>query len=61
MKEANTEPIEMLLEASFQFALNIEESAVNPGKDSEGNAKSSKDLKTETAVPRKQGGWERQT
>jgi hypothetical protein len=38
MKEANIEPIEMSLKAVFQFALNIEGSAVNPGKDSEGNA-----------------------
>jgi hypothetical protein len=39
----------------FQFALNIEEAAVNPGKDSVGNARSSKDSKTETADPGKQG------
>jgi hypothetical protein len=32
MKEANKTPIEMLLEKLFQFALNIEEAAVNPGK-----------------------------
>jgi hypothetical protein len=56
MKEANTAPIKMLLEALFQFALNIEESAVNPGKDSEGNARSSKYLKNETTVPQNQGG-----
>jgi hypothetical protein len=37
MKEANTEPIEMSLEDVFQFSLNIEESAINPGKDAEGN------------------------
>jgi hypothetical protein len=35
MKEAITEPIEMSLEDLFQFALNIEEAAINPGKDSE--------------------------
>jgi hypothetical protein len=46
----------MSIEALFQFALNIEESAVNPGKDSEGNARSSKDTNTETTFPRKQGG-----
>jgi hypothetical protein len=45
----------MTLEALFQFALNIEEVAVNPGKNSEGNARISKDSKTETTVPRKQG------
>jgi hypothetical protein len=56
MKEANTEPIEMSLEEWFQFLLNIEEAAVNPGKNYEGNDRSSKDLNTETAVPRKQGG-----
>jgi hypothetical protein len=33
-KEADTEPIEMYLEDLFQFALNIEEAAINPGKDS---------------------------
>jgi hypothetical protein len=43
MKEANTEPIEMNLEELFQFALNIEEAAINPGKDSEGNPRNSKD------------------
>jgi hypothetical protein len=37
MKEANTETIEMNLEVLFQFALNIEEDSLNPGKDSEGN------------------------
>jgi hypothetical protein len=56
MKEANTEPIEISLEALFQFSLNIEESAVNPGNDYEGNARSSKQMKTKTTVPRKQGG-----
>jgi hypothetical protein len=33
MKEANTEPIKMYLEDLFQFDLNIEEAAINPGKD----------------------------
>jgi hypothetical protein len=32
MKEANTEPIDMSLEELFQFALNIEEAEINPGK-----------------------------
>jgi hypothetical protein len=48
MKEANTEPIEMNLEELFQFALNIE--------NSEGNPRNSKEMKTETIIPRKQGG-----
>jgi hypothetical protein len=39
----------------FQFALSIEEAAINPGKDAEGNARSIKDTKTETAITRKQG------
>jgi hypothetical protein len=42
MKEANTEPIKMNLEELFQFALNIEEAAINPGKDYEGNTRNSK-------------------
>jgi hypothetical protein len=42
MKEANIEPIEMNLEELFQFALNIEEASINPGKDSEGNPRDSK-------------------
>jgi hypothetical protein len=33
MKESNTEPIEMSLEDLFQFALNIEEAVIDPGKD----------------------------
>jgi hypothetical protein len=37
MKEANTEPIEMSLDDLFQFDLNIEEAAINPGKDAEGD------------------------
>jgi hypothetical protein len=56
MKEVNTETIDMTLEELFQFALNIEEAAVNPGKDSEGNARSSKETKIETTIPWKQGG-----
>jgi hypothetical protein len=56
MKEANTEPIEMNLEELFQFALNIEEASTNPEKDSEGNPRNSKETKTETTIPRKQGG-----
>jgi hypothetical protein len=56
MKEANTEPIEMSLEDLFQFALNIEEGAINPGNNSEGNPQNSKEHKKETLIPRKQGG-----
>jgi hypothetical protein len=56
MKEANTEPIEMNLEELFQFALNIEEASINPGKDSEGNPRNSKEKKIDTVIPRKQGG-----
>jgi hypothetical protein len=56
MKEANTEPIEMNLEELFQFALNIEEASINPGKDYGGNPRNSKETKTETTIPRKQGG-----
>jgi hypothetical protein len=37
MKQATTELIKMSVEDLFQFALNIEESAINPGKDDEGN------------------------
>jgi hypothetical protein len=42
IKEANTEPFEMKLKELFQFALIIEEAPVNPGKNSEGNARSSR-------------------
>jgi hypothetical protein len=56
MKEANTEPIEMNLEELFQFALNIEEASINPGKDAEGNPRNSKETKTENTIPHKQGG-----
>jgi hypothetical protein len=56
MKEANTEPIKMNLEELFQFALNIEEASINPGKDFEGNPRNSKETKTENTIPRKQGG-----
>jgi hypothetical protein len=55
MKKANTEPIEMNLEELFQFALNIEEASINPGKGSEGNPRNRKETKTETTIPRKQG------
>jgi hypothetical protein len=48
MKEANTEPIEMNLEELFQFVLNIEEALINPGKDSEGNLRNSKETKIDT-------------
>jgi hypothetical protein len=43
MKEANTEPIEISLEDLFQFALNIKEATINPGKDDEGNPQNSKE------------------
>jgi hypothetical protein len=56
MKEANTEPIEMSLEDLFQFTLNMEEAAINPGKDAEGNPRNSKESKTETTIPWNQGG-----
>jgi hypothetical protein len=56
MKEANTEPIKMNLQELFQFTLNIEEASISPGKDSEGNPRNSKETKTETTIPRKQGG-----
>jgi hypothetical protein len=46
MKEANTEPIEMSLEDLFQFALNIEEAPINPGKDAEGNPRNSMEQRT---------------
>jgi hypothetical protein len=55
MKEANTEPIEMNLEELLQFALNIEDAVINPGKDSEGNPQNSKEQRTETSITRKQG------
>jgi hypothetical protein len=45
MKEAYTEPIKMSLKNLFQFALNIEEAAINPGKDAEGNPRNSKESK----------------
>jgi hypothetical protein len=56
MKEANAEPIEMNLEELFQFALNIEEASINPGKNYEGNPQNSKETKTDTIIPWKQGG-----
>jgi hypothetical protein len=54
--EANTEPMEMSLKDLFQFALNIKEAAINPGNDSEGDPRNIKEQKTETSIPRKQGG-----
>jgi hypothetical protein len=45
----------MSLGELFQFPLNIEEAAINPGMDYEGNARISKDTETETAIPQKQG------
>jgi hypothetical protein len=56
MKEASTEPIEMDLEELFQFALNIEEASINPGKHYEGNLRNNKETKIDTVIPRKQGG-----
>jgi hypothetical protein len=56
MKEANTAPIETNLEELFQFDLNIEGASINPGKDSEGNPQNSRETKTDTVIPRKQGG-----
>jgi hypothetical protein len=50
MEEANTEPTEMNIEELFQFALNIEEAAINPAKDSEGNPRNSKEQRTETTI-----------
>jgi hypothetical protein len=55
MKEANTEPIEMNIEELFQFALNIDEAVINRGKNSEGNPWNSKEQRTETSIPQKQG------
>jgi hypothetical protein len=55
MKEANTEPIYMTLEDLFQFALNIKEATIKPGKDAEGNPQNSKEQKTKTSIPWKQG------
>jgi hypothetical protein len=46
----------MNLEELFQFALNIEKASINPGKDSEGNPRNSKETKTENTITRKQGG-----
>jgi hypothetical protein len=39
-----------------QFALNIEEAVINPGKDSEGNPQNIKEQRTKTSILRKQGG-----
>jgi hypothetical protein len=56
IKKANNEPVEMSLEDLFQFALNIEEAAINPDRDAERNSINSKEKKTKTSIPRKQGG-----
>jgi hypothetical protein len=56
MKEGNTDPIKTSLEELFQFALNIGEAAINPGNNFEGNARSRKEKKSETTIPRKQEG-----
>jgi hypothetical protein len=45
----------MFLEDLFQFVLNIEKAAINPGKDAEGNPWNSKEQKTKTLIPRNQG------
>jgi hypothetical protein len=45
----------MSLEDLFQFALNIEEAAINIGKDAESNPRNIKEHKTETSIPQKQG------
>jgi hypothetical protein len=55
MKEASTEPIEMSLEDLFQFALNIEEAEINPGKDAEGNPWNSKEKKPKPQFLRSRG------
>jgi hypothetical protein len=46
----------MSLKDLFQFALNIKEAVINPGKDSEENPRNSNKQKTETSIPWKQGG-----
>jgi hypothetical protein len=51
MKEANTEHMKMNLEELFQFALNIEEAVINPGKDYEANPQNSKEQRTKTNIP----------
>jgi hypothetical protein len=51
MKEDSTAPIKLNLEELFQVALNIEEAAINPGKDSEGNPRNNKEQRTETTIP----------
>jgi uncharacterized protein YeeX (DUF496 family) len=50
MKQDNIELIEMNIEELFQFALNMEEALIKPGKDSEGNPRKSKETKTEIPV-----------
>jgi hypothetical protein len=49
----------MSLQDLFQFARNIEEAPINPGKDADGNPRNSKEQETETAIPRKQVGKDR--
>jgi hypothetical protein len=49
-------PIKISFEDLFQFALYLEEAPINPEKDSEGNPRNSKEHKTETSIPQKQGG-----
>jgi hypothetical protein len=44
---------------AYQFALNTKEAAINPGKDAEGNMRKSKETKSETTIPWKQGWWKR--
>jgi hypothetical protein len=46
MKEANQTPLEIPLEEMLDFALNIEEAAVNPGTDAEVNSNYSNFKKT---------------
>jgi hypothetical protein len=44
------------LDELLSYDLNIQESAVNPGTDDEGKSNNSNVKKTETTIPRKQGG-----
>jgi hypothetical protein len=46
MNDANSELIEGYLEDLFQFALNIEEADIKPGKYYEGNPRNRKEQKT---------------
>jgi hypothetical protein len=56
MKEANKIPSKMPLDELLDYALNVEEAAVNPGIDNEGNSNNLNNKKTETTVPKKKGG-----